>query len=240
MVLFVHIPKTAGTGFRKSLVTSCFTPEQCLFIVSQGWTEATTGLDITTNREGLPGAVELSLHSNIKLITGHFVANRMVKYVPNATLITWVRDPIQRLLSNYHFYMLMQKSDSLSEGKPHSVKRINNEDKLLLDYNLISLERYIKHPLTHNLMSRQINIPLQQFDFIGITEYFEKDLIRFEQVTGLQVTKSGKGLSENVNPNKKTPKEKYNVSDNIIDLIKKYNQKDFELYDKCLQLTGYK
>lgn len=243
MLLFVHIPKTAGTGFKTLLTTSCFKPEEVAVVGSLGWTETSTGLDITTNRDGLPGAVSVKPTSHIKMVAGHYVASHMVKRFSDATLVTWVRDPVQRLLSHYHYYIWMSNSDpwiTNNDSKPNVVGRASNEEKMRLDYNLVTLEKYLKHPLTHNLMSRQLDIPLERFKFIGITEHFENDLIRFERVTGLQITKEGKGLKDNVNPKKKSPKEKYTVPDDVVELIKHYNREDFDLYDKCLQIAGYK
>ena len=44
----------------------------------------------------------------------------------------------------------------------------------------------------------------------------------------------------NINPIKKSTQEVYEVNEDIKELIIRENKKDYELYNECLKIAGYK
>ena len=44
----------------------------------------------------------------------------------------------------------------------------------------------------------------------------------------------------NINPIKKSTQEGYEVNEDIKELIMRENKKDYELYNECLKIAGYK
>ena len=91
LLVFDHIPKTAGTTFRRSYLTAAL-PAAERWILGGGETNA-------RDRErflSLPSAQR----DRIRVVAGH-EAGSMRPELPGARFITVVRDPIQRAISSY-------------------------------------------------------------------------------------------------------------------------------------------
>jgi hypothetical protein len=231
MYIFVHIPKTAGTTFKNLLYNTGYKREELLVIDSQGWLEQNSDRDIFSNRTQLPGSKKIQLNPQVKFLSGHVKASGMEKLFPGQQLITWIRDPIQRLLSSYNYYLRI--------GKYYGEFSASSRG-----YDLIDIETWCTHVYKTDNMSKQLDLPLDNFKFIGITEHFEAEVERFKNITGVDLL-NGKKYNEvcteyNINPTKKSIKERYEVNNELKQLIIEHNKEDYDLYNKCLQLAGYK
>ena len=225
MLIFVHIPKTAGTTFKNLLGNAGIQHNEVIDIDS----------DITdvkyNTRRGLPGAVSVNPGSSIKVITGHFSASRILSILPpnlnGIELISWVRNPIQRMISNYHYYL---------KGGTYYGERSLASRK----YDIIDIKTYCTHVDKNNTLNQFIDIPIDKFKFIGISEHFEKELIRFKDVSGLDLNpKQTEIVNRNINPEKKNAYEDYIIDKDLEKEFVKYNLEDYNLYNKCLQNAGY-
>lgn len=225
MLIFVHIPKTAGTTFKNLLRNANIQHNEIIDINSDSF-------NIKHNyRSGLPGSVSVNPDSSIKVITGHFSATRILSTLPanlnGVELISWVRDPIQRMISNYHYYL---------KGGRYYGERSQTSRK----YDIIDIKTYCTHIDKNNTLNQFIDIPIDKFKFIGISEHFEKELIRFKDVTGLDLNpKQTEIVNYNINPEKKNAYEKYIIDKDLEKEIIKHNLEDWELYNKCLHNAGY-
>jgi len=86
MIVSVHVPKCAGTSFRNILDV----------IFGDGiWHNYGT---IFTRDQ----AVAQSIPARARAIHGHFIADAFDDLFPKRRLITWVRDPVERVVSNYY------------------------------------------------------------------------------------------------------------------------------------------
>lgn len=222
MLIFVHIPKTAGTSF-KGLLNQIYAPSETIIIDSSEWYKNTNYSKIT-NRNGLPGSQQIQPSSQIKYIVGHFNADRFINLYPDAAYITWVRDPIQRLISNYNYYL----RGGVYYGQMTDQKR---------KYDIIDFETYCTHKHNINTMSQQINLPLSKFKFIGIAEHYEEEIKRFKKVTGIDITEDSNYA--NVNPDKKNVKESYKITEEQKQKLIALHDQDYKLYNDCLKLAGY-
>lgn len=222
MLIFVHIPKTAGTSF-KGLLNKVYSPSETITIDSSEWYRDANFTNLS-NRSCLPGAQQIKPPSHIKYIVGHFNADRFIDIYPEATYITWVRDPIQRLISNYNYYL----KGGTYYGQMNDQKRT---------YDLIDLETYCTHKLNINTMSQQINIPLSKFKFIGIVEKYEEEIIRFKELTGIDITNDSNYA--NINPDKKNVKESYSINEQQKQKLITLHDRDYKLYNDCLNIAGY-
>ena len=222
MLIFVHIPKTAGTSF-KGLLNKIYSQSETIVIDSSDWYKDAKYAKLS-NRNCLPGAQQIKPSTQIKYIVGHFNADRFIDLYPDAMYITWVRDPIQRLFSNYNYYL----RGGTYYGQMNDQKRA---------YDLIDLDTYCTHRLNLNTMSQQINIPLSRFKFIGIVENYEEEIKRFKKVTGIDITEDGNHA--NVNPDKKNAKESYKITEEQKQKLIALHDQDYKLYNDCLKLAGY-
>jgi hypothetical protein len=222
VLIFVHIPKTAGTSF-KSLLNKVYTPSETIVIDSSSWYKD-TNYSLLSNRSCLPGAQQIQPSSSIKYIVGHFNADHFINLYPNANYITWVRDPIQRLLSNYNYYL----RGGVYYGQMSTEKRA---------YDILDFETYSTHKLNTNTMCQQLNIPLTKFKFIGIVERYDEEIERFKKLLGLNFINDYNYA--NVNPEKKNVKESYELTETQKQKLMMLHADDYKLYNDCLKLAGY-
>ena len=92
----IHIPKTAGTSFRNILKNVYGEKEVIRFDIS--------------NRRGITIEEKVlkskKLSRRIKVIHGHFTYRNLTKMVAlsdNVPIVTWLRNPIKRVISNYYY-----------------------------------------------------------------------------------------------------------------------------------------
>lgn len=113
-LLFMHIPKAAGTSFREAIARNYKTSEIAYLYPQE------PGFRIR-NLEELP----LDQRSRAGLIAGHEVYYGVHQYIPNECLyFPVVRDPISRVWSNY-IHVLQTKDARIFNGvKPESLEEI--------------------------------------------------------------------------------------------------------------------
>lgn len=163
ILISLHIPKTAGTSFSEFLMAH-FTDRLLMDYkhlpehISLFRIRAVTGYHCVINA--------FRKYSNIKCIHGHFLAAKYLS-VRRAKFITWMRDPVERLASHYHYWKRTCTPESLPLHR-----RVVEENW--------SFERFCLGPEIRNLYSQFLwRFPLDRFDFIGITEHFEEDFLYF-------------------------------------------------------------
>ena len=88
-IIFVHVPKTAGTAMRKILL-NIYGQDRIVLDYQKQPVE-----EILTKINGSP---------NFKVISGHFKVDKYQNLFPNAKRIVWLREPIKRLISQYNFW----------------------------------------------------------------------------------------------------------------------------------------
>jgi predicted SAM-dependent methyltransferase len=85
-VLSVHVPKTAGSTFKKLLI-QVYSPS-CVYLDYQDFSHS-------ANLNSIP--------SDTKVIHGHFPIQKYSDHFSDANKITWLRHPISRLISHYFY-----------------------------------------------------------------------------------------------------------------------------------------
>jgi hypothetical protein len=224
-LIFLHMPKTGGTTMHAILRrqyraqhTFRTNPEQHLE-------------SVRLFRE-LPEEAK----SKIELVTGHMRFGVHEHIRRSSFYLTFLRDPVQRVIS-YYYYILgyqnhylhqkikagnMSLEDVLESGVSREfnnfqTRRISGQDRV--DYGCCS----------HEMLEMAIrNIDLY-FPIVGLTEKFDESLVlmshyckwRFPYYTKLNVGKH------------KPPK--HNISEKVIEAIKQHNDLDIKLYDYASQ-----
>jgi hypothetical protein len=169
MLISLHIPKAAGTSFRTALEAKFGSGllrdyDDRPIHSSPAERNAKALRDCQLNRQ--------RSFEGVTCIHGHFLPR---KYMPlieqKATrLVTWLRNPVERLASNYHHWKRFGQCD---QGSP-VVRRFIDEQW--------SLERFCFAGELKDLYSQFLwDFPFARFDFVGITEHYEEDMAYFSR-----------------------------------------------------------
>ncbi len=203
MVLSVHIPKTAGVSFRKILAQL-----YCEDFLLKYW-----------QMTDAYGQVVATIPPHIRCIHGHYAADVLLPYYPDAQLITWIRDPVERVVSSY-FHRLREPDWQ------HPVTRELHEKNL-------SLVEFASLELMRNEIARYFagRAP-EDFAFIGLVESFEACLARFFREFGFRPIDIPR---ENCNPGRHTLR--YPIDASTRQKIAALNEQDFEIYRAVVQRT---
>lgn len=211
-LISIHIPKTAGTSFIHSLK-------------KQYGYKKVARLDSNDNRT-IINKIPLDkayVYKNTAVIHGHFTIDLLHDQfdIPtNMPIITWLRDPVERVISNY-FYLYKRLDEELLEEK----KGLNILSKMRR-----SLLEYAQDERNCNRMSKFLKgIELEDFFYIGIVENYNHDIqelgrkLNWTNLEIVEHNKTGSGLKSVIDQKTKN-------------LIKSYNKKDQELYEKAIAL----
>ena len=103
LYVFDHIPKTAGTTFRRSYLRAAF-PRDERWILSGG----------DKNAEDRERFLQLPAQARrrIRIVAGHYV-DSLRAHVPDARFLTVVRDPVDRLVSSYRHALFHPGGETL-------------------------------------------------------------------------------------------------------------------------------
>jgi hypothetical protein len=215
-LISLHIPKTAGTSFRNILKTN-YGEEQVV------------RLDI--NAKGEIRVNEMIYHKkslpDVRVIHGHFVYQDLIKNFKlpeNYNLITWVRDPVERVVSN--FYYLEARIKELLDEEHNNLNILSKLQRTLIEYARAEINR---NRQTKFLTGSK----LEDFDFIGICEFFEQELIRLSTV--LNWVDIPMALYHN-----KTKTKEKQLPENVLNEIRELNKDDVHLYNEALNIRKVK
>ncbi|HEY1764120.1 MAG TPA: sulfotransferase family 2 domain-containing protein [Opitutaceae bacterium] len=157
MIVSVHVPKSAGTSFRRVLDEVC--GARIWYNYGTIFSRAQAKADLVP--------------TGTRFIHGHFLADAFDDLFPERSLVTWVRDPVERLLSNYHHFL---RSPDMRDD----CCRALHEQKLNLRQfaDLEFMRNYTGHYLA--------NKPVEAFAFIGVAERFEESIRLFCETFGFR------------------------------------------------------
>jgi hypothetical protein len=171
VLVSIHMPKTAGLSFRASLEEyfgAAFRPDYADYPLAEApvlrrerarsWGEEAQNADF----------------QGVDCVHGHFLPS---KYLPLAqsrpcTFVTWLREPLARLQSHYHYW---QRSYDPASSQTSVLHRRVVEEKW-------SLQQFCLAPELRNVYTEFLwGFPVERLDFVGITEFFPEDLRYFSR-----------------------------------------------------------
>ena len=211
-LLSIHIPKTAGTSFRNVLKSVYGSRSVSRLDIRSG------GKKIELERKQLRGN---RLSSRIRVVHGHFRYKDFTELFEcgeSLPVITWMRNPVERVISNY-YYLAGVLANELQEEK----KGLNILAKMQR-----SLIEYAGNEISRNRMYKFLDgMPLEQFRFVGIHEHYREDLADLMALLGFE-----KFPDYRVN----VTAQKREVDEDTLQKIRELNALDMELYEEALRL----
>lgn len=181
-MVFIHIPKTAGSAFTSYCLTGNFATKDICFI-----TENTDGASLANNP------------NRHRLYTGHISYGSALSILDNPVFITFLRDPAERVRSQYYFYknVMAQNTQYVDLPRVKETTQENFVDWLQLPHNKAINNKQAKmisgqiHSL-RNKFQRGSEIFLQasgnlaSFPFFGVTEMMKESVWLFAFVFGFK------------------------------------------------------
>lgn len=193
MLISLHLPKTAGTRFRR-LLESHFAERLLADYADAPLHDTVAARRLQALRAGAALLLRPHRLQDVEAVHGHFLA---IKYSlwsggPGWRRVTWLRDPVERLASHYYYWR--RSYEPAQSGVLH--QRMMEEDW--------SLERFCLGPELRNIYRQFLwGVPLARFDFVGITEHFDHDIDDFaRRILGIGslCAADADGSAANVNP----------------------------------------
>lgn len=201
MIVSVHVPKSAGTSFKRVLTEVCH---------ARIWFNYGS---IFAREQARAGVVP----DGTEIIFGHFLADAFDDLYPDRTLITWVRHPVERVVSHYHHF---RRAPDMRDG---CCRDLHDRNLSLLEF--ASLEWMC------NETSRYLSYkPVRAFEFVGIAESFDESMGQFCDHFGFR--RPSRMPVENTNPLRAG--SRYDLSARERDHILACNQDDLAWYEEAL------
>jgi hypothetical protein len=204
--LSIHIPKTAGVSIR-NILKEHYGPGfvQHYWQITDAW-----------------GQTLEKVPSDAICVHGHYQADQLTGIFPEAALITWVRDPVERVVSSY-FHRLRDP-----DWRHPVCHELHSRKLSVTEYAALPL---VRNEITHFFGSRRP----EDFFFIGIVEEFDQSLARMAALLDIPAARS---RWDNVNPEKQ--KDHYELAPAVRQEIQQLNEQDLRLYEACLGRWGNK
>lgn len=207
-LISLHIPKTAGTSFRSVLKTV--------------YGDRLTKLDIRNDQLLVEDKLffDSQLPERTKVIHGHFFypnLQRCIDLSGEVPIITWLRDPVERVISNY-YYLSKRMAEELQEEEKGMNIRMKMQRSLL---------EFAATDFARNRMSRFLEgLTLKDLFFVGLVEHYEEDLallgrkLSWPRVRGAALNLTGEAKME--------------VDEATRQQIRALNAEDVALYEQAL------
>jgi len=208
-LLCIHIPKTAGRTFRQALK-------------SQYGAHGVLTLDHQYLKKRGETLANYPVHA-YPVVHGHLHFDQLQPYATQGTKwITWLRHPVDRVLSNYFFY------------RTNGYVTRKKQDP---DLKLMSLEEYIHRPRKRNVIARYMGqLKLNECFFVGLQEYYPDDLRILAQQLGWKLSEDHYRMRVNVNVSK--PDLRAPLTESLRNEIALLNTKDMALYEEAIMLRS--
>ncbi len=212
-LISIHIPKTAGTSFERTLKDVY--GETAVLRINHKLRPRGKEKYYSLEQKAIP--------QHIKVIHGHFNYIKLktfIKWPENIPVITWLRDPVERSISNFNYRKRVLNED---------LEKANGGDKTYPKHHAIqkNVLEFLSKKGQKNRMARYLNgVNLEQLFFVGIVEHYTEDLAHLAKLLHW----------ENFQEYKVNISERQKVGAKKRKIIKGYNNLDYRLYYQALYL----
>jgi hypothetical protein len=227
-VIFMHLPKTAGKTLNQ-IIENQYQPEAIY--------------SLPLRQKIIPEAVRAlrelpeNKKKKIRILKGHMDFGLHTLLPKPAKYITILRDPVERVISNYYFVIgainhpmhEITKSKSLAQWVASTQNQFNNGQVRML----AGIHFKLQKPTRQTLETAKSNLE-KYFLAVGLTEKFDETVILLKRELGWDWPLYTR---QNVT-GKKVARE--NIPASTIEITKEHNQLDIELYEYAKQLFNEK
>ncbi|MGG3888370.1 sulfotransferase family 2 domain-containing protein [Metabacillus fastidiosus] len=219
LLIYLHLPKTGGTTLKK--------------IIKNNYRKSKT-VDVYVDREKLENTLTHLSNKKISCIQGHMPFGVHDYFKRPCSYITMMREPIDRILSEYYFIRNTPHHNLHSKVTEISLEEYQNEpNNFNLQTHLILGNKFGKELLKEDLEKAKSNLA-HYFAVVGITERFNESIFLMKQKLGWNNLNYKKA---NITKNRLYKEE---IPKKIIDQIAKNNEVDIELYHFAKELLEKK
>lgn len=211
-LLSLHIPKTAGTSFR-NILKSVYGEDQVV--------RFDTKPDGSAELDEVP--YEAKVLPAVRVIHGHFRFDKLTALFPlpkNYKSIIWVRDPVDRVISNYYYLDSILRKKLGDDPSNHNI--------------LVKMERSLmEYARFRRSQNRQIKFlqgtDISAFDFVGVVEFYADEVKEVARLLNWEDVPEVLYLNKTKTDRPDIPKE-------WKDEIRSLNKKDMAMYEQALAM----
>lgn len=228
-LIFLHIPKTAGSTF--SSILAHLYPER--IYSSYDFAKATQFQSIPESQR-----------TEIALLQGHF-AYGIHNYIPHSSqYITFLRNPVERIVS-FYYYILRQTDiylyDIVVNGKMPLAEFVNSSispEISNLQVKMIAGHSQEDGNLPEKVNSASLEVAKKRlakdFAAFGLTERFDESLLLFSHK--LHWPAGSQNLAYSTLNRDPTRESRTEVTPQVVDDIRRNNVLDMQLYEYAAKL----
>jgi hypothetical protein len=151
-IVSIHIPKTAGSSFFQLL-------------------KKVYGKKLVFKTNSMGAGIQEDIPADTKVIHGHIRTTELTKIISKeqSKLICWLREPVERVISNY-YYDMFRIREGLTIPKNKHTRKLTLLQYSEMDENLNRASWFLE------------GTPLEDFFFIGIYENLKEDMNDLRQL----------------------------------------------------------
>ncbi|HEY7306100.1 MAG TPA: hypothetical protein VH601_18385, partial [Bryobacteraceae bacterium] len=225
-VLFMHIPKTAGTAFRQAIAANYKHPEIAyLYPTLPGF--------LVGDLRALP----VEQRRSYRIVIGHFQFGMHEALPQQSEYITIVREPVARVLSQYAYFLQTEPSRLSPSGSLMPLEEVF-ERRLAVDFDnamvrcFSGIDQRVFPPgtLTRDVFDLAVRNLRTAFTFVGHQESSSASFEWLQNHYGWHAT----AKLEHVNPG--AMRSHFETSPGLLAAVRHYNHWDCLFYEEVLRV----
>jgi len=205
-IVSAHVPKSAGLSFQKHLTH--------LFGKRAIWDYNHTDRPDYKPESPTPYLLAKLRTNKTTVIHGHFFLSKY-RHIPGLQRAMWFRDPVERLLSHYYYWLKAKDDDH------PNCRRLHEEGLSILEFAKINELR--------NIYARFLDGELiNELNWVGLVEDYQDSIDLFYAMYAVNRNPHELQAHENKNPVRKD--KKYEIDPMLRIELEALNTKDYDIY----------